>query len=82
MTRWIVSTLLFALLAAPTHSVRAAADGDKPAKAMQASDTTMLTADQRRALGIVVGHAPAAQIPDRIDSLGLVLDTTTLVGDL
>jgi hypothetical protein len=71
------------LLTALTHAVPAVADDDdKPAKAMQASDTMMLTADQRRALGIVVGHPPAAKIPDRIDSLGLVLDTTTLVADL
>jgi hypothetical protein len=41
-----------------------------------------LTSEQRHALGIVVGHPPAAQIPDRTDSLGVVLDTTTLVADV
>jgi hypothetical protein len=63
--------LLAVLFTTLAHSVHAAADDD-----------TTLTAQQRHALGIVVGHPPAAQIPDRIDSLGLVLDTTTLVADV
>jgi hypothetical protein len=76
--------LLLALLTVLTYSTQAAPDDDddKPAGKSQPADMTMLTAQQRRALGIVVGHPPAAQIPDRIDSLGLVLDTTTLVADV
>ena len=84
MSRWIVSSLLLALLTVLTHSAQAVQDDadHKSAKATQASDTTMLTAEQRRALGIDVGHPPAAKSPDRIDSLGLVLDTTILVAEL
>lgn len=52
------------------------------AHAAQESAATTLTAEQRHALGIVVGRPPVAQIPDHIDSLGLVLDTTTLVADM
>jgi hypothetical protein len=47
-----------------------------------AADMATLTAQQRHALGIVVGHPPVAQIADHIDSLGLVLDTTALVADV
>jgi hypothetical protein len=72
MSTFIMRILLTALLTALACSVHAAPD----------NDGTTLTAQQRHALGIVVGHPPAARIPDRIDSLGLVLDTTTLVADL
>ena len=68
--------------AAPSAKAAPADDDDKPASSAPTSDPTALTAQQRHALGIVVGHPPSAQIPDRIDSLGLVLDTTTLVADL
>ena len=47
-----------------------------------AADMATLTAQQRHALGIVTGHPSLAQIPDHIDSLGLVLDTTALVADV
>ena len=84
MSTLIKRFLLTALVATLACSAYAGPDDDddKPASAAQPSDATTLTAQQRHALGIVVGHAPAAQIPDRLDSLGLVLDTTTLVADL
>ena len=84
MSTHIKRVLLMALLIAMTHPASAGPDDDddKPAGASQTSDMTMLTAEQRHALGIIVGHPPAAQIPDRIDSLGLVLDTTLLVADV
>lgn len=84
MSGWIKRTLLMVALVALVQSGQAAGDDDddKPADAAKKPDMTVLTAAQRHALGIVVGHPPAAQIPDRIDSLGLVLDTTTLVADL
>jgi hypothetical protein len=79
----IKRVLLVALLCVLTYSTLAAPDDDddKPAGTAQPSDMTTLTAQQRRALGIVVGHPPTAQIPGHIDSLGLVLDTTALVAD-
>ena len=76
--------LLIVLLAALAHPLRAGADedDDKPASTPQASGVATLTQEQRHALGVVVGRPLLAQIPDHIDSLGLVLDTTTLVSDL
>jgi hypothetical protein len=62
----LLATLLFAVLAC---------------EAQASNDMATLTAPQRQALGIVVGHPPIARIPDHIDSLGLVLDTTALVAD-
>lgn len=50
--------------------------------AVAAADMATLSPQQRHALGIVVGHPSLAQIPDHIDSLGLVLDTTALVADV
>jgi hypothetical protein len=58
------------------------ADDDDTKIVTSASTDMTLTAEQRKALGIVVEHPVAAQIPDRIQSVGLVLDPTTLVGDL
>jgi hypothetical protein len=77
--------LLIVCFAALTFSLQAAAgddDDDKPSSTSPASDASTLTAEQRHALGVVVGHPIPAQIPDHIDSLGLVLDTTTLVADV
>ena len=41
-----------------------------------------LSGEQQRAAGIVVAHPIAAQAPERIEALGLVLDTTALISDL
>ena len=75
---WV--SLLFSILACATQAHAADDDNDKPATTRSA-DMATLTGPQRQALGIVVGHPPLAQIPDHIDSLGLVLDTTVLVAD-
>jgi hypothetical protein len=84
MNPWMKRVLPLALLIALPHWAYATGDDDddKSTSPTKASDLTALTPQQRHALGIVVGHAPAAQIPDRIDSFGLVLDTTTLVADM
>jgi hypothetical protein len=70
------------VLMAVSHWAQAAADDDDPKSASKSPDMTALTPQQRQALGIVVGHPPAAQLADRVDSFGLVLDTTTLVADV
>jgi hypothetical protein len=57
-------------------------DDDKPAAASQAVSGATLTIGQQHAVGIVVAHPLEAKLPDRLDSLGLVLDTTTLVSDV
>ena len=59
-----------------------AGDDDVAADAPHEANGTTLTTQQRRAVGIVVAHPLVAKIPDRIESLGLVLDTTTLVSDI
>ena len=41
-----------------------------------------LTNEQQRAVGLRVAHPIAAQLPERIEALGLVLDATTLVFDV
>lgn len=84
MNPWIKRLVPLVLLIASSQWAHAKGDDDddKSTPPAKASDMTTLTPQQRHALGIVVGHAPAAQIPDRIDSFGLVLDTTTLVGDM
>jgi hypothetical protein len=55
---------------------------DKPAAAPQAVSGTTLTTRQQHAVGIVVVHPLEAKIPDRLDSLGVVLDTMMLVSDV
>jgi hypothetical protein len=57
-------------------------DGGKPTVAPQAASGAALTIRQQNAAGIVIARPLVAKIPDRIDSLGVVLDTTTLVSDI
>jgi len=53
----------------------AAANGEQSAQ-------PALSGEQQRAAGIVVAHPRAAQAPERIEALGLVLDATALISDL
>lgn len=57
-------------------------DDDKPAAAGQPSAQPSLNAEQQRAVGISVAHPLAAQAPERVDALGVVLDATALISDL
>jgi hypothetical protein len=85
MSTRIWRVLPMMVLIAQSHWAQAAAaddDDPKSASPSKIPDMTALTPQQRQALGIVVGHPPAAQLADRIDSFGLVLDTTTLVADV
>ena len=54
-------------------------DDDEPAAA--GDQTPDLTAQQQKAVGIVVAHPVAAKLPERIDAVGLVLDATMLISD-
>jgi hypothetical protein len=76
--------LQVALCAALAHSLATAADDDDKAddKVPESAQAPAMTAEQRHAVGIAVAHPLAAHIPDRIESLGLVLDTTALVSDI
>jgi hypothetical protein len=85
MSPYRKGVLLMVCLAAVTLSLPVTAgddDDDKPSNTAPASGAATLTVEQRHALGVVVGHPILAQIPDHIDSFGLVLDTTTLVADV
>jgi hypothetical protein len=70
--------LVFSLIAAGE-------EGDKDDKAANSSGQSGqpgLNAEQQRAIGIVVARPMAAQAPQRIEALGLVLDATALISDL
>jgi hypothetical protein len=62
-------------------SMSAPADDDAPDSNQRGAEPG-LTREQQQAVGIVVAHPHAAQAPERIEALGLVLDATTLVADL
>lgn len=57
-------------------------DDDKAPAAGQPSAQPSLSAEQQRAVGISVAHPLAAQAPERVDALGVVLDATALISDL
>lgn len=64
----------------PGASAIATGDDDKVTEAAGGAQPA-LNDEQRRAAGIVVAHPIAAQAPERIPALGLVLDTTALISD-
>lgn len=57
-------------------------DDDNAPVAGRQSAQPALNAEQQRAVGIIVAHPLAAKAPERIEALGLVLDSTVLIGDL
>ncbi len=64
-------------------AVRAAGDDDDnaPVAGRQSAQPSMNDA-QQRAVGIIVAHPMAVKAPERIEALGLVLDSTLLISDL
>ena len=63
-------------------SLHAAQDDDQPrAAAGQGTALPSLSADQQRAVGVLVAAAAAATPPQRIDAFGQVLDPSRLVAD-
>lgn len=87
MTARAKRILQIAVCVALTCSLSALADDDDKAddKADDASPAAAgaaLTIEQQHAVGIVVEHPLATKIPERIESVGLVLDPTTLVSDM
>jgi hypothetical protein len=70
-----VCCALLGLSLAANGELSAAAKGEQSAQ-------PALSGEQQRAAGIVVAHPIAAQAPERIEALGLVLDTTALISDL
>jgi hypothetical protein len=76
----LVGLGLGAVLACP---LGLADEGDvKVPVAPVATAGAVLTTSQLKALGIVTEHPRAARIPDRLESMGLVLDPTLLVSDV
>jgi hypothetical protein len=67
------------LLSGPLH-----ADDDEPqspATSAQVNPLPALSAEQQRAVGIIIAAAPAVKLPRRIDAYGRVLDPSRLVAD-
>jgi hypothetical protein len=56
-------------------------DDEKAADAGGDSAQPSLNSEQQHAIGIVVAHPLAANAPERIEALGLVLDATSLIAD-
>ncbi|HVC31459.1 MAG TPA: hypothetical protein VND24_09755 [Steroidobacteraceae bacterium] len=66
------------LLSLPLH----AANPDvQPPAALRGNPLPTLSAEQQRAVGIVIAVAPAANLPQRIAAFGRVLDPAQLVAD-
>ena len=84
MTHWARGVLAAACCAMSAYSLTAIGDDDDAATAADSAEQTVptLNAEQQRAAGIVVARAPAMKVPDRIEALGLVLDSTTLISDM
>jgi hypothetical protein len=57
-------------------------EDDKASDSSRRSAPPSLNSEQQRAAGIAVAHPLAAQAPERIAALGLVLDATMLVSDM
>ncbi len=72
---------LAAALLCASPSWAASADDDDTAPAGQKGALPSLSAQQQKAVGIVVAHALKATTPERIPALGLVLDPAALVAD-
>jgi hypothetical protein len=84
MKHWLKIALPLGLAAGLAFSLLALGDDDddKPAAANGDSSQASLSAQQQEAVGITVGRAVAANAPERIAALGLVLDGTALLSDL
>jgi hypothetical protein len=57
-------------------------DDDKSAQTTPQTAQPALSAEQQRAVGVIVAHPRLAKAPERIEALGLVLDTTALISDV
>jgi hypothetical protein len=78
--RWILPAACGALLSVSLIAI--GDDDDKAADSSPPDAQPSLSAEQQRAVGIVVAHPLAAKAPERIEALGLVLDPTTLIADM
>ena len=72
---------LAAVLLCASVSHAGAADDDDMAPAGEKGALPSLSAQQQKAVGIVVAHAVKTTTPERIPALGLVLDPAALVAD-
>lgn len=79
---WIAVALSIALCATSSSINALGDDDDKPADAGKQAAQPTLSDKQQQAVGIVVARPVAAKTPERLDALGVVLDTTTLLSDM
>jgi multidrug efflux pump subunit AcrA (membrane-fusion protein) len=82
MKIWVRCVLLAAGWALPGASALAIGDDDPADDSTQPAAQPNLNAEQQRAVGIMIAHPLAANAPERIEAMGLVLDATALISDL
>jgi len=78
---WILGIGFLTVLACPL-GLADDDDDDKAPVAAAVPPAASLTPEQRNALGIVTERPRAAQVPERLESVGLVLDPSVLIADL
>jgi hypothetical protein len=79
MKLWIAA---LSLTICAVSGFQAAADPDVDDKSDEAIKQASLSERQQKAVGIVVARPTPAKTPERLNALGLVLDTTALLSDL
>ncbi len=79
MKLWPKCILAVTLCAGLSCGLPAFGDEEDKAAPAQMSSEPSLNREQQNAVGIVVAHPIAAQSPQRLDVLGVVLDPTTLL---
>lgn len=77
--KYLLTACAVLLISAPLRAAGAA--DPPPATAGQGTQLPALSAEQERAIGIIVAAAPAAKPPQRIEAYGRVLDPSQLVAD-
>lgn len=77
--KYLLLPVFAVLLSGPLHAANG--DDQAPAAAGQGDRVPALSAEQQRAVGILVAAAPAAKLPQRTDAYGRVLDPSQLVAD-
>jgi hypothetical protein len=79
MKLWIAA---LSLTICAVSGFQAAADPDVDDQSDEAIKQASLSERQQKAVGIVVARPTPAKTPERLNALGLVLDTTALLSDL
>jgi hypothetical protein len=79
--RWRTLVGLLALASSPAPWAAADADDDDAPSGRAAGALPTLSIEQQRAAGIVIAHPVNAEVPQRDDAIGLVLDPVDLAAE-